>query len=250
MMTHTDRVIAWLQSTRWGPKEDREVPVDAICGLVQEAKLLKHRLDNATADRLELLVSQASAWSREDRIAKAAGRVWDWLLHPSREFLDSDGTFNATGIVKCADELRNALEAISDRTTELSAIQCARAHPSGGRARTLHERISSALEEAVFGLTPRAYDTMADAVLPIVIASAPGSMSGVERVEHHLTEARRIMYDEHWLSEAIDKFLASGIETEGHDPEEGHGAEHESPTSQSEGTPNPKGNPGPPGVRS
>jgi hypothetical protein len=28
-------------------------------------------------------------------------------------------------------------------------------------------------------------------------------------------------------------FTASGIETEGHDPEEGHGAEHESPTAES-----------------
>jgi hypothetical protein len=52
----------------------------------------------------------------------------------------------------------------------------------------------------------------------------------------------------HWLP--IPPVPASGIETEGHDPEEGHGAEHESPTSQSEGTPNPQGNPGPPGVRS
>jgi hypothetical protein len=46
----------------------------------------------------------------------------------------------------------------------------------------------------------------------------------VELSFEHRAEAERV-FD--WLES-----IASGIETEGHDPAEGHGAEHESPTAE------------------
>jgi hypothetical protein len=33
--------------------------------------------------------------------------------------------------------------------------------------------------------------------------------SVLDKVNYHLIEARRIMYDEHWLAQAIDQFLAT-----------------------------------------
>jgi hypothetical protein len=54
------------------------------------------------------------------------------------------------------------------------------------------------------------------------------------------------------LRDQLNKLFppASGIETEGHDPEEGHGAEHESATPKGDAHTLSNTDPGPPGVRS